>query len=169
MGRDKRNEKQAEHWTKMIRHTMETAAWRALSPTAQALIVWLKLEWRGPQANNNGRIRLSVRQAAERMGVGINTAARAFHELQAKGFIVCTEGARLGVGGEAKSPAYEITELAMPGSDGRPRKLFADWRSGHDFPVMKAAANNPNGSRRKAKPHHQNGDSAVTNIVTFRK
>ena len=71
MGRDKRNEHRAEHFTKLVRNTMETPAWRALRPTAQALYPWLKLEWRGPQNNNNGNIRLSVRQAADRLGVGI--------------------------------------------------------------------------------------------------
>ncbi len=171
MGRHKGNEQTPEHWTKMLRHTMETPAWRALSPVAQALYPWIKFEWRGPNANNNGRIRFSVRQAAERLGVGINTAARAFHELQAKGFIVVAEGARLGVGGEAKSPAYEITELDRIGKceESRARKLFKGWRAGHDFPVTKASANNPTGSKGRAKPHHQISDSAVTNIVTFSK
>ena len=55
-----------EHFAKMFRHIMEEPAWRALPSTAQALYPWLKLEWRGPDADNNGSIRLSVRQAAER-------------------------------------------------------------------------------------------------------
>ena len=74
MGRDQRNEARVEHFAQMIRNTMSTEAWRALSPCAQALYPWLKLEWHGPRSNNNGRISLSVRQAAERMGVSINTA-----------------------------------------------------------------------------------------------
>ena len=69
MGRDRRNEKRAEHFAQMIRTTMEAPAWRALSTTAQALYPWIKLEWRGPKANNNGKIRLSVRDAARRLGV----------------------------------------------------------------------------------------------------
>lgn len=48
MGRDKRNENKGEHCTKMIRNVMETPAWRALSPTAQSLYLWIKLEWKGP-------------------------------------------------------------------------------------------------------------------------
>ncbi len=68
MGRDNRNEQRTEHFTKMIRTTMETPAWRALSPTAQALYPWLKFEWRGPQANNNGKLSLPVREAAKRLG-----------------------------------------------------------------------------------------------------
>jgi len=150
MGRDKRNEGAKEHWAKLVRNMMETDAWRALPPVAQALYPWLKLEWRGPTANNNGKIKLSVRQAATRLGVSLNTACRAFHELQAKGFIVVTEHARLGLGGEGKSPAYEITEIPLPHSD-KPegRKLFKQWKAGEDFPVLKAMGNNPLGRNGK--------------------
>lgn len=165
MGRDKRSEGRSEHYTQMIRNTMDTSAWRALSPIAQALYPWLKLEWRGPKANNNGRIVLSVRQAAEFMGCGINTAARAFHDLQAKGFLVVKRHAQLGVKGQATAPEFELTEIAMPGEGPRPRKLFADWTPGGDFPVQKAAVHNPNGSKKKKKPiiklvtaRHQNSD-----------
>ncbi|WP_114966817.1 hypothetical protein [Alkalilacustris brevis] len=161
MGRDKRNEGRGEHFTKMIRTTMETPAWRALSCTAQALYPHLKLEWRGPDANNNGKIRLSVRQASERLGVRPNTAARAFHDLQAKGFIVVTEHARLGVDGAACAPAFEITEIKLPHSnknDGR--KLYRDWRPGQDYPVHAARANNPRGINGKRK-------SADGSVVQF--
>ena len=167
MGKDKRNERGSDHYTQMIRTTLETPAWRALSSTAQALYPWLKLEWRGPRANNNGKIRLSVRQAAERMGIGINTASRAFHDLQGKGFLVIIEGARLGVGGEAKSPAFELTELAMPYEENKAgRKLYRDWRPGCDYPVAKAMANNPKGANGKTKPCHRNEDSTVIKMVT---
>lgn len=154
-----------EHWTKMLRQTMETPAWQALPPAAQALYPWLKLEWRGPQANNNGRLRLSVRDAAARVGVTPDTAARAFHDLQAKGFIVMTEHAVLGVEGAAKCPAYELTELAPPGATGG-RKLYQNWRAGADFLVQKARAHNPRGANGKTKSHHENHDGAVINIMT---
>lgn len=146
MARDKRNEQREEHFTKMVRNTMQTDAWRALSPVAQALYPWLKLEWRGPKANNNGKIRMSVRQAAEALGVNHKTAARGFHDLQAKGFLVQTEPARLGMGGIAKSPSYEITEIGLPYGD-KPsgRKLYTQWQEGKDFNVHTARANNPTG------------------------
>jgi len=124
MGRDKRNEARGEHFAAMIRNTMNTPAWRALSPSAQALYPWLKLEWRGPKANNNGRIALSVRQAAKLMGAGVNTAAREF----------------------------ELTEIALPGEGARPRRLYVDWKAGGDFPVQKAAVHNPRGTNRKQNP-----------------
>lgn len=157
----------AEHWTKMLRSTMEEPAWRALSSTAQALYPWLKLEWRGPDANNNGKIRLSVRQAAERLGVTRDTAAEAFRDQQRKGFLVQTEPGRLGIEGEAKSPAYEITELKMPSVSGDGRKLYRGWRPEREFAVPTTPSNNPHGRNgRKAKPRHENRDGPVMKIVT---
>lgn len=136
--------------TQMILFNMQHPAWRALSPKSQALYPWLKLEWKGPRANNNGKISLSVRQAARCLGVSNDTAAKAFHELQAKGFIVMTERASLGVYGEGKCPKYEITELPKPPErDGR--FLFREWKKGCDFQVTKA-----NPSNRKTKPRPDN-------------
>lgn len=151
MGRDRKGEGRSEHFAPMIRTAMETPAWRALTPTAQALYPWLKLEWRGPKANNNGRISLSTRQAADRLGVGINTAARAFHDLQAKGWLFCTRAASLGVEGQGTSPEYELTEIALPGTT-TGRKLFVAWKEGHDFAVTKAVIHNPTGKRKKQNP-----------------
>ena len=137
-----------EHWTKLVRPTMETPAWRALSLVAQALYPWLKMEWRGPHTNNNGSIRLSVRQAARALGVSNDTAAKGFHDLQAKGFLVMTEAAVLGLEGQAKSSAFEMTELAVnPARDCS--RLYLTWQPGHDFAVRRSTANNPAGRNGK--------------------
>lgn len=152
MGRDRKDEARTEHWTKMIRNTMETPAWRALSTTAQALYPWLKMEWKGPQANNNGRISLPVREAAERLGCNMKTAARAFHDLQAKGFLILTEHGRMGVEGKGAPPTYEITELASRDGDGNAgKKLYLHWQPDHDFAVRAHAAVNPTGRNGKNK------------------
>ncbi len=143
----------SEQFAKLLLQTMEEPAWRALSTAAQALYPWLKLEWHGPKANNNGRISLSVRQAAELMGVARDTAAEAFRDLQRKGFIVQTQAVCLGVDGAAKAPAYELTELTMPGAERDGRKLYREWRPGAEFPVVAWSANNPTGRNgRGARP-----------------
>jgi hypothetical protein len=167
MGRDKKNEQRTDHYTVMVRNLMQTAGWRALGPTAQALYPWIRLEWHGPRANNNGKLRLSVRQAAERMGCGKNAAAQAFMALQEKGFLVVTEAARLGIEGGAKSPAYELTEISLPNQPSG-RKLYQSWREGGDFPVIKTLTKNPSGRNGKTKPCHQNEDNPVIEIGTFR-
>lgn len=165
MGRDKRNENKSEHFTKMVRTVMQTEAWRSLSPTAQALYPWVKFEWHGPKNNNNGKLRLSVRQAADCLGCGRMAAARAFHDLQAKGFLVQTEHACLGTDGMAKSPAFEVTEIAIPGQVSG-RRLYRDWKPGHDFPVIRAAANNPSGRNSKTETRHEIDDNPVIILET---
>lgn len=125
------------HGTFLQRRMLETPAWRALSPKAQMLHIWLRLEWKGPKYNNNGKIRLSCRQAAARIGIGVNTAMGAFHELQAKGFITITKLGALGVEGEARGPTYELTDVALPFAD--PRMLFLHWKEGEDFEVVRHA------------------------------
>ena len=88
-GKDLKGSKDGK-FTKIILRTINTNAWRDLPTKSQSLYMWLKLEWKGDKYNNNGKIALSCRQAANKMGVSINTAATAFRELQAKGFIVVT-------------------------------------------------------------------------------
>jgi hypothetical protein len=139
------------HWTKMDRKLMETPAWRALSTTAQALYPWLRFEWRGGDYGNNGLIRLSTRQAAKAMGVGINAAASAFHSLQEKGFIAVTEPGALGLDGVAKGPAFEITEIALPKAR-EGRRLYQTWAVGRDFPIHQTKTNNPEGRNGKQNP-----------------
>lgn len=158
----------SEHFTMMVRGLMEEPAWRALSTTAQALYPWLRLEWKGPKGNNNGRICLSVRQAAKRLGVTPTTASLAFHDLQAKGFIVMHDFPHLGVSGAAKSGTYELTEIEMPqGAQRGGRRLYRDWRLGKDYPVHKAVAHNPQGRNGRAEPRHENQDDPVSKIVTL--
>lgn len=162
MGRDQKNERRSGQFTTMVRQTMETCAWRSLNSAAQALYPWLKLEWKGPKRNNNGKISLSVRQAAERLGVSRNTAMRAFHDLQAKGFLVVTVGARLGVLGDGKSHEFEITEIELPNVEKRGgRSLFKTWSKGNDFPILRAHANNPSGHNRKQNPVSNLEDNVI--------
>ena len=163
MGRDRKNEQQTEHWTQMLRSTMETPAWRALCPLAQILYPWVKMEWKGAKFNNNGKISLAVRDAAKRMGRDKDAVGRAFHDLQAKGFLLLHVHGRMGVEGKGAPPMYEITELAMPGNTVG-SKLFLQWKPGNDFPVRAHASSNPNGINGKNKtPSPERGQ-----VVTLR-
>lgn len=132
---DKRGRSHADHGTYMVRRVMEAEAWRAMSPKAQIIHIWLRMEWKGAKFNNNGSIRLSYRQAAARVGISVNAAMRGFHELQAKGFVVVTKLGALGVEGEARGPTYELTDIGMP--DRRPRNLFLQWRPDAEFEVVR--------------------------------
>lgn len=129
-------------WTKILLRTIDTPAWRHLPTKSQSLYMLIKLEWKGDKPNKNGKIALSCRQAAKKMGVSVNTAASAFRELQAKGFIVVTEPSWLGVKGEAKLQLYEITELPLPGKE-RGRHLYASWSDGNDYPIISPVNSKP--------------------------
>jgi len=64
-------------------------AFRSLSCHARALILELLDRFRG---DNNGRIVLSVREAAERLGVSKETVTWTFRELMALGFVKVMRG-----------------------------------------------------------------------------
>ena len=165
MARSKNRLDKRDHFTVMTRVLMNTQAWKSLSSTAQALYPWIKLEWKGPKANNNGKISLSVRQAADRLGISKDTAARAFQDLQVKGFLVVIEAASLGVYGHGKCFKYEITEIPLPHErDGR--CLYKSWSQVTDLEVVRAVAANPSGKR--SKPLHNIADSPIINFRTIR-
>jgi DNA-binding transcriptional MocR family regulator len=63
---------------------MRSAAWQSLSCEARAILVELYALY---DASNNGRLFLSVREAASRVGVGKSTAASALAQLIDRGFI----------------------------------------------------------------------------------
>ena len=133
-------------FTAVMLYVVDTDAWRALGTASHSLFLLLNLEWNGPNYNNNGKITLSVRQAAERMGVSRDTAARAFQDLQAKGFIIVTKGGSLGVEGHGRCPEYEITCIQMPHRD--KSNSFLKWTPGHDFDVFVHSIKNPAGKNK---------------------
>jgi DNA-binding transcriptional MocR family regulator len=59
-------------------------AWRSLN--GSAVKVWIELRTRF-HGGNNGRLTLSLEEAARLLHIGKATAARAFRELETKGFI----------------------------------------------------------------------------------
>jgi hypothetical protein len=94
----------------MLTDTMKAPAWRAMSAYARVVYVALKSRY-SFKIKNNGRIYLSVRQAAIETGLNKNIIARSFRELSYYGFIVQTEPGFLGVDGRGKSPHWRLTEL----------------------------------------------------------
>jgi hypothetical protein len=149
---DKKGRSMSEHGTYVTRSLVSSEAWRAMSTKAQILYVNLRHEWKGAQYNNNGNIKLSYRQAAYRMGIGVNAAMRAFHELQAKGFIAVTRLGALGVEGQARGPSYELMDVGLPNE--RPKRQYLKWQPGKDFKIVRHKANNPSGHRGEVIPRN---------------
>jgi hypothetical protein len=109
----------------LLRETLTTPAWRALSHGAKALYIALKLR-HSSNFKNNGKIYLSQRDAKiELGGSGFTEIARWFRELQHYGFIVQTQGAHLGVDGKGRSPHWRLTEVGYMNDP--PTRDFIRW------------------------------------------
>ena len=61
---------------------IKSPAWRSLS--GAAIKVWFELSARF-NGGNNGKLHLSMNEAADTLGIGKATVQRAFRELEAKG------------------------------------------------------------------------------------
>jgi hypothetical protein len=97
---------------------LESAAYRALSPNARAVLVELT---RMDNGSNNGALWLSVRDAAAHMGVAnTKTASAALSELQDMGFIVMTKDAhfRVKAADTSRARCWRLTWLPIPNSKG---------------------------------------------------
>lgn len=82
---------------------LHSAAYRSLNPAARSLLVEIISIFKG---NNNGALWLSVRDAADRMGVSdTKTASRALRDLESVGFIDMTKDAFFSVKASAASRA----------------------------------------------------------------
>lgn len=105
------------HWL------MQSDAWRTLAPAAKALYLELGFRYNG---SNNGRIGLSVRDAGDALQVSKATAARAFAELEQRGFV---ETVRKGHFDRKKRHATEwrLTEHRCDVSDTPATKAFMRW------------------------------------------
>lgn len=128
-------------YVKMTRPTLHHPAFIALTSHAKVLYQHLKIEAYG---DRNGNVRLTVEEAARLLGVSVNTACKAFHDLQAKGFIVLTAFGMLGSEGKRNAPCYAVTEYPIA-PERVPRLLFYSWTPDQDFPVQRHGTNNPNG------------------------
>lgn len=138
---DKTGKTANEQFVKMTRAVLLHPAYIALSGNAKVLYQHIKMEAYGAR---NGKVHLSVEEAARRLGVSANTANKAFHELQAKGFLVLTSFGALGIEGKRSSPTYAVTEYPIH-PEVVPRQTFRDWKPHLEFPVQRHGTNNPNG------------------------
>lgn len=88
MGRRRRRrgtERGTDQYLTLSYPMLQSDAWRSLS--GPAVKVWLELRTRF-NGGNNGRLHLSFETAAKLLGIGKSTIARAYRELEHKGFLV---------------------------------------------------------------------------------
>jgi hypothetical protein len=128
----------------LLKDTLQTPAWRAMSHGARSLYVAL----RGRLANdcrNNGRVFISVRDACKEIGSSHEQVVRWFKELQHYGFIVMTSAGCSGFDGKGRAPHWRLTELGSRGADGTlepPARDFTRW-TGKSFVHSPTKKQNP--------------------------
>src|SRR5262249_39785797 len=96
----------------LLKETIASPAWRAMSPVARCVYVALKQRY-SQNFRNNGKLYLSTRKAAEEVGISKSLASFAFQEIEHYGFGVITVGAHLGVEGKGKAPHWRLTEIGF--------------------------------------------------------
>jgi hypothetical protein len=138
----------------LIKSTLKTPAWRAMSHGARSLYAHLK--WRYNTQLCNG-VYLSARKGAEELGSSKDYVARWHHELLHYGFIRVIEGkeARLGSDGEGMAAHVRLTE--HPYGDSPPTRDFDRW-DGTKFHYQQR--------KQKQKPVPQTGDTPSHKLGT---
>jgi hypothetical protein len=132
---------------------LDSPAWRVMSHGARSLCVALKRRC-PPNRHNNGRIRLSQREAQKQLGAGFTQITRWYRELQYYGFIVMTEPGCLGIEGKGKAPQWRLTEVAYmrgtssKGMEDMPTMDFLKWDG------VRFSKHHPGGDHLQPKPKH---------------
>jgi hypothetical protein len=108
----------------MVKSTIDTAAWRALSHGARSLYLALRRRY---HTKLQGAVYLSTRAAVEQLGSHSHrdNIRRWFRELQYYGFIVMERPHELGVEGKGRAPHWRLTESPYLGE--KPTRDFDRW------------------------------------------
>jgi len=110
---------------RIYQHELESDAWRSLNCVERCLYLELLARFNG---QNNGEIALSVRDAAEALGVGKDTVKKPFETLLDRGFIKLITDSDFNLktkGGKARE--FELT--AKDVGDRKATKEFMKWRA----------------------------------------
>jgi hypothetical protein len=124
MTRKVKGQRIAGPFVAVLKDTLASPAWRAMSHGARSLYICLKCRYHSKQ-HNNGRLYVSQRQAAKEIGSGYEEIARWFRELQHYGFIVMMTPGHLGLDGKGKAPHWRLTELGYLHE--APTREFRRW------------------------------------------
>jgi hypothetical protein len=108
----------------VLKDTIKTAAWKALSHGARSLYVALRSHY---NLTTQNAVYVSTRDAEQELGQHSTrrNIMRWFRELQHYGFIVMVSPAHHGVNGHGKAPHYRLTEAWYLGK--APTRDFLSW------------------------------------------
>jgi hypothetical protein len=108
----------------VIKTTMATPAWRAMSPGARLLYIELRGRLRNDYANN-GKVFLSCRAAAKAIGVTTTAIVHWYAENEHFGFLCKTSEGFLGANGRGIAAHYRFTEFPL--GTHPPTRDFEKW------------------------------------------
>jgi hypothetical protein len=123
-GRKKGGKGKAGRFIMVTYHMLETAAWQDLS--AQDRAVFLQL-WKRYDGSNNGRLALSVRDAAAECNISKDTAGKCFASLEAHGFIELTSQGAFSVKNRQASE-WRLTLEKCDRTGTLPSRSFQRWK-----------------------------------------
>ena len=149
-------------YSKLEHRIIRSPAFRALSTNSRSLLMELIFMYNG---YNNGSIYLSVRDAADRMGVADLTAAsNAFNELQDMGLIECMDEGSFHVKASSHSRArmWRLTFHTGPGN----RLPTMDYENCEPTPGTKARRRMEAGLR-VYKRYYRNRDHDKFPVLDF--
>ena len=111
----------------MLYHDIiESAAWKSLDANAQALYVHIAYRYDG---KNNGRISISVREAAQALNASKDTAARAIKILIDRAFIAVAKRSGFNLKrGPGRAAEYRLTEYPCNVTSKAATYKFKKWR-----------------------------------------
>ncbi|MBZ6079182.1 helix-turn-helix domain-containing protein [Microvirga puerhi] len=112
-----------ERYVSLPYYMLRTDAWHSLSPVARSVYIELATIYNG---GNNGWLALSARDAAKRVGCSKNTAARAFIDLEQKGFIRCMQQGHFNRKSR-HAAEYRLTIYDCHRTGERASKAFTNW------------------------------------------
>jgi len=114
--------KSKDRYVKIESSWFESPAFRDLCPLSRCLLIEFVSIYR---PGRNGKLVLSTRQAAKRIGVAENTVIKSFHDLVEHGFLILTSHQKW-----MQGMAREV-ELTVRGKDVRaPKDSWREWKPG---------------------------------------
>jgi len=177
--RHPKGNRQEEQWTRWVKSHRLLPAWKALCYPARDAYFHLQVRCfaetaarKGNVRNNNGEVFRSLRDLAEDMGCSVKTAGAALADLQAKGWIVCTDPWQRGLDGNGKAAKFRLTMLPTEGRAATQEPK--SWTPGGDCPVIVYSSYlpKPRGGRAKnltgQKPPPKSGTAASPNRAQLR-
>jgi hypothetical protein len=151
MSTNRRNKRKLPPFVPLLKDTIKTEAWKALSHGARSLYAVLKGRY---NINLQNAVWVSTRDAEEELGQHSTrpNVMRWFRELQHYGFIVMVSPAHHGVNGHGRAPHWRLTEEWYLGK--APTRDFLSWdgtpfteKRKRDAPLFTAKKNRVRGDR----------------------